>query len=71
MTNNVLLFVCFLDKNSKNTTTTTTTTTTKQKVNIKILAIAGNCTRDLSRPSRMRYLWTTESTKHIDLSQAI
>jgi len=33
--------------------------TTKQISNIKILTGAGNRTRDLSHPNRMRYLWTT------------
>ena len=37
----------------------------------KILARAGNRTRDVSHPSRMRFLLTTESTESIDFCQAI
>ena len=37
------------------------TTTTKQKSKHKILARAGNRTRGLSHPSRMRYLRTNET----------
>jgi len=42
------------------------TTTTKQRINIKTLAGAGNYTRVLSHPKRMRYLCTIESTESID-----
>jgi len=42
-----------------------------KKSNIKTLAGAGNCTRDLLHPKRMGYHCTTESTESIDCSQAI
>jgi len=42
-----------------------------KKSNIKTLAAAGHCTRDLLQPKRMRYHCTTESTDSIDCSQAI
>ena len=41
----------------------------QQKPNIKIFARFGKC--DLSHPSRMLYLWTTESTKRIDCCRAV
>jgi len=42
-----------------------------KKSNIKTLAEAGDWTRDLSHPKRIRYHCTTESTESIDCSQAI
>jgi len=61
LTNNVVL-----DKKSKNTTTT------KQKYQtLKPLPEQGIEPRDLSRPKRMRYFCTTESTESNDCSQAI
>jgi len=39
--------------------------------NIETLVGAGNLTRDLSHPKRMRYLCTTESNESNDGSQAI
>ena len=42
-----------------------------KKLNIKTLAGAGNLTRDLLHPKRMRYHCTTESTERFDCSQAI
>ena len=39
--------------------------------NEKTLAGAGDWTRDLLHPKRMRYHCTTESTESIDCSQAI
>ena len=42
-----------------------------KKSNIKSLAGAGNWTRDLLHPKRMRQHYTTESTESIDYSQAI
>jgi len=41
------------------------------KPNIQIFVGTGNRGRDLSRPSRMRYLWTNESTESNDCCQAI
>jgi len=49
----------------------TTTKTKLKKENIKILARAGNGTRDILHPKRMRYLCTKKLTKSIDCSQAI
>jgi len=44
----------------------------KKKSNIKTLVGAGNWTREISNPKRMRYLCTTESTESNDCnSQAI
>ena len=45
--------------------------TQQQQNNIKTLAWAGNWTRELPPPERMRYLCTTESTVSNDCSQAI
>jgi len=59
VTNNV-----FLDKKVK-------TQQQNKKSNIKTLAGAGDWTRDLLHPKRMRYHCTTESTESIDRSQAI
>ena len=42
-----------------------------KKSNIKTHAWAGDWTRDLLHPKRMRYHCTTESTESIDCSQAI
>ena len=55
----------FFDKKSKNTQQQ------NKKSNIKTLAGAGDWTRDLLHPKRMRYHCTTESTESIDCSQAI
>ena len=41
-----------------------------RKSNIKILARSGNRTWDLSQPSRMCYLWTTQSFVSMDSCQA-
>jgi len=43
----------------------------KTKQNIKTVARAGNWTRELLHPCWMRYLWTTESTEEVYLSQPI
>jgi len=48
-----------------------TKTTKPKKSNIKICAIAGNRTRDLSQRSLVRSLWTIETTERMNLSQAI
>jgi len=37
---------------------------------LNIFARVGNRTRNNARPSRMRYLWTTESTESTDCCQA-
>jgi len=42
-----------------------------KKSNIKTVAGAGNITRDLSRPKRIRYLCSTESTESYVSSQTI
>ena len=42
-----------------------------QNQTLNIFARAGNRTRNNSRPSWMRYLWTTESTESTDCCQAI
>ena len=57
--------MCFWTK-SKNTSTTK-----QKKSNIKTFAGAGNWTRDLLHPKRMRYHCTTESIESINCSQAI
>jgi len=57
--------MCFWTKKSK------TTTNTKQKIKPKTLVGAGNWTRDLSHPKRMRYHCTAESTESNDSRQAI
>jgi len=43
----------------------------KNKSNIKTLSGAGDWTRDLLHPKRMRYHCITESTESIDCSKAI
>jgi len=43
----------------------------QQNKTSKTLAGAGDWTRDIMHPKRMRYHWTTESTESIDCSQAI
>jgi len=54
--------MCFGTK-SKNTTTTTK----QKKLNIKTLTGAGNWTRDLLHPKRMRYHCTTDSTENLSI----
>ena len=60
VTNNV-----FFDKKIK------TQQQQNKKSNIKTVAGAGNWTRDILHPKRMRYHCTTESTENIYCSQAI
>jgi len=55
----------FLDKKEK------TQQQQNKKSNLKTFAGAGDCTRDLLHPKRMRYHCTTESTESIDCSQAM
>ena len=52
--------LCVLHKNVK------TQQQQNKKANIKNIARGGNWTRDLSHPSRVRYLYTRESTEYVN-----